>query len=352
LTADTTHTDVQFDVPIHAETGTWTMSMVLKDQTGNAITLTSADLATRGFDTNVTFTGTGDTTKPTLVDAQMTTPNTFSTENNPGSTDVMVNYNATDNYPGWTATGSGLTFTSPSGNVSYTNQLSPNGPDTQVIVSIPQFSEGGVWTPSFTLVDAVGNTKVYTNSDLLAIGIDLRFTITGTTDTAGPTVQSLNIGLATPVIDDMPFAGAEISFNAVFTDNLSGVGSLTRLNYTSASGSQHATAYFNENTGVPGVFQGLLDLPAYSEAGTWTPTLITEDNAGATRTYTQAQLDSLGMKIAFTVTKRVVAHLLPGNTLSSDEENNGTTASDGVEATVSSPVEGDASISIIQSDIR
>lgn len=109
-------------------------------------------------------------------------------------------------------------------------------------------------------------------------------TTASTMDTVNTTDDGYNQSLAT----------------IVTSDNLS-LTTAPLLVYTSPSGKQTATGGSN---GVDGntVWQSIVFFPQYSEAGTWIPTLYLEDYAGNKITYTDTQMQLMGVNFEVTLT--------------------------------------------------
>jgi len=108
---------------------------------------------------------------------------------------------------------------------------------------------------------------------------------TGSTmDTVNTTDYGYNQSLATIVTsDDLSLTSAPL------------------LVYTSPSGKQTATGGSN---GIEGntVWQSIVHFPQYSESGLWVPTLYLEDFSGNKVTYSDAQMQAMGVNLDITLT--------------------------------------------------
>jgi hypothetical protein len=338
--------DMNVYFPAYSETGVWVPEFTLSDLSGNTTVITNTALLARGIDLRATLTGTGDTTAPVLTSATMASSNTADAGLSTGG-NFAINMTISDDLAGMTTPT--IYYTSPSGNQSQGAGWSFQNGQWLANVSTPQYSETGTWTPTLIVLDAVGNSRTYTDANLLAMGFNIRFTLTGTTDVTPPTINDLSIGLSNPIVDNIGAGSAVITVYASFSDNLSGVGGVTHLSYLSPSGHQHADAQLS-GTDANGVWQWTTFMPTYSEAGVWDPTLYLVDAVGNSHTYHGAELASLGFPIALNITKNVTKTAVAGETVTSDVEGDGATTTDPVEVSVTTPNAGDVSIVIVASD--
>lgn len=337
--------------PQYSEAGVWSPTITLQDLSLNQVTYTGAQLTSLGSNLDVTVTGTGDTADPSLTSMARTNPGSIdiSNETLPANIDIAM----TDNLSGLGIPT--LSYTSPSGNqvtpAAVCNLASGSTQESAVYNCDAYFahhSETGIWTPELIITDGAGNTKHFTNANLLGVGIDARVTIVGTGDTTPPTLNDVTLTFANPPADDIPYGGAVLTLSGNVSDDLTGLNSPSHITYTSPTG-KVVTGGFNfyngDNTFVSNVY-----LPVYSEGGTWQPSIHLEDVAGNDLDLSTADLVSRGDNLAVTVTKNITEVAAPGATVTSDYENDGATVANPVEASVTTPTGGNVSIVIINSE--
>lgn len=333
-----------FDVtiPRYSEAGVWTPTLTMADYSGNKKVWSHTDLMAAGWDLQTTLTGTSDTTAPSLTSAVLTTPATLdSAIVNP----IEVSMQVYDELSGL-ASGE-LRYTSPSGTQIVTGGVYPGGANNLVgQINMPALSESGTWNAAITLTDSVGNKAVLTNSQLLAAGFDVRVNLSGPSDTTAPTVNNLGFALSSPVVEEVPYGGANITVSGIFADNNSGIAD-AHLYYVSNDG-QTASSSFSRMPDDS--FLGTVTLPSYAQSGIWQPRIVLKDNAGNVADLDATELKNAGHDIAFGVTKNITKTAAANETVTSDEENDGATIADPVEASVTSPSGGNISIVIVASD--
>jgi hypothetical protein len=328
----------------YPEQGTWTPTLQIVDHSGNMRTYTNSQLQQMGYD--VTFTvsgGTSDTTAPNVTALNVTSPRTFTASAGGGYVEVACSFS--DNLSGFN--GGALTYTSPSGNQSTYGTFAQGESGYVSGITMGAYAEQGTWTPSLSIIDRAGNTHNYTSSQLQQMGYDVTFTVSGgTSDTTKPTVRNLKFDVAHPAVE-APFGGAVVTLTADIADDLSGINE-TQFIYNSASGNQN-TGVTNFVAAEDGKMRVDITVPPYAESGTWNPSLRVSDRAGNTLVMNASDLQAAGEPGQFSIFKTNSAHLSAGGSLTSDVEGDGATALDPVEATVTTPVEGDVSIVAIDS---
>jgi serine protease len=175
-------------VPLYAEQGTWTVQYFrLVDMTGNAQSLTAADLAAAGLPATFNQTGAGDT-KPPQLQSFSVTPQAIDTSS--AAQTVTVTARITDDRSGVAAPGYSngvpeVRFVSPSGaqivwaSFDPSKRISGTPQDGvyQTTLTVPLYAEQGTWTVQyFRLVDMTGNAQSLTAADLTAAGLPATFT--------------------------------------------------------------------------------------------------------------------------------------------------------------------------------
>src|ERR1017187_6419374 len=141
--------------------------------------------------TPTAFGQSSDTTPPVLR-AFSFSPSSVNTATGPAT--VQSSFSVTDDLSGVDAVA--VTWYNPSQTVWYGNtvtfggQLSVSG---TVSVNIPQFSQGGTWTPTVELVDKAGNVRNMSSSAVAALGFLTALTVLG----GSPSISGLNPGSST-----------------------------------------------------------------------------------------------------------------------------------------------------------
>lgn len=247
-----------------------------------------------------------DTTPPVLVTYSFA-PSTFDVSS--GDTVLTGAIQATDNSAGLQS--AFLAFYSPSGNRrvdchssagSYSGTLTA-GTFTCMGV-FPQYTETGQWRLQFlTLTDKAGNAATYTKDQLAAMGFPTTLTLTGTADTAAPSLVSYSFSPASIML-----AGATVTLTGSITaaDNLSGL-YLAYIAFYSPSGQQRVDCY--PQPGDPG--SGTPLSGTYSCSGLFTPGVETgnwrvqfvelRDRVGNARYYLTQELSAMGLATSLPV---------------------------------------------------
>jgi hypothetical protein len=169
----------------------WTLQyFMLFDQVGNQRTLDTAALEAAGFPTTLTNTGVEDSVAPRLREFDFAPR---SVDAGGGAVEVTFTGRLTDDLSGISTGTSGVVgvsqgrFVSPSGQQIFDvifgefNQVAGTSLNAtyQDTVTIPQYSEAGVWTLQyFMLFDQVGNQRTLDTAALEAAGFPTTLTIT------------------------------------------------------------------------------------------------------------------------------------------------------------------------------
>lgn len=207
-----------------------------------------------------------------------------------------------------------VTFESPSGNqdidvfINASDLISGTDLDGtyQDILEIPQFSELGVWTLQQVFIqDKTGNSEFLQKQELTNLGFNPTFTVTGTTDTEAPVLEDITIPTGTVV--DTSAGSAEVELIVNVSDNLSGIDSML-VTFASPSESQDIDVFINSNdlisgTNLDGTYQGIVEIPQFSELGVWTlESVFIDDKTGNIEFLQQQELTNFGFNPTFTVT--------------------------------------------------
>lgn len=336
--------------PQYSEAGTWTATLYLEDNSGNKITYTDSQLQAMEINLDITLTGQGDTTDPVLASMTRTNPGVLDVTNSGEVAHFLLHI--TDNMSGIGIPT--LNSTSPSGNQAPAGSVcnvmegSATATSADYLCDIypAQYAENGLWTPDLIIADGAGNTVRFSNANLLTRGIDARVTTTGTSDITPPTLSDADVTFANPPADNIPYGGAVVTINGSVSDNLSGMNGTSRIDYTSPSGKVVSGSILSFEVGT---FTTNVSLPQYTEGGTWEPSAYVQDVAGNGHTYSSSDLASMGMDLAINVSKNITETAAPGGTVTSDYEGDGATATNPIEASVTTPTGGPVSIVVVQS---
>ena len=117
-------------------------------------------------------------------------------------------------------------FNSPSGTLSESRNIGlPSEPnileyDYEGIITLPQFTEVGIWTVAIEIFDQVGNDRHYDSNDLELLGFPVELEVVSfTEDTTPPELVEFDF---TPKIVDISSGSQSVTFTAKVTDDLSG----------------------------------------------------------------------------------------------------------------------------------
>jgi hypothetical protein len=307
-------------IPRASETGTWSATVSLVDTVGNTASLTSTQLAAAGDDSGFQQTGAGDTAAPTVLSLAISPP-TIDTSQAPAT--ITVTTRITDNLSG-VSNGSPqppsqLVLQGPTGShhVQATFGLAQrvSGSNTDGIysttVTVPHYAEQGTWSvASYTVVDNVGNQRVYGAADLVGPAFTATFDQQGAGDINAPRFVQFAV---VPTAVDASQSDATVTFLARITDNLAGVASgvtdsPSQVTFRSPSGSQSITASFGlaqltSGTNLDGWYSYQGDIPKGAESGTWTLSSGRPvDAVHNAAVYDAASWAALGLPSSFDVT--------------------------------------------------
>lgn len=233
-----------------------------------------------------------------------------------GAQTVTVTSTVTDDLSGTTLCG--VRFVSPSGRQSeplfFTGLPRISGTTLNGVyrgtVTMPQFSETGVWKLYVFMQDSAGNTSQLNPANLTSLGLPTDFAVTSVPDTHPPIVTSLSI---TPPTIDVSNEPQNVTFDFGLADDIAGNDFtpdrfvefrvylyspttkqqqfLSRPDFTLISGDA-----------INGVWRATRSFPRYSEAGIWSVAFVqVVDFAGNTRFYSPADLHNFGLSTSFTV---------------------------------------------------
>jgi hypothetical protein len=254
-----------------------------------------------------------DVTPPVLVDFSFS-PSSIDLSS--GLQDVTASIQMTDDLAG--ASSATVYFQGPSfqSQYIYTRLVAgtPLDGTFEGTLSFPQESENGIWTVSWVyLYDNTGNSARFDTAALTARGFPTELTITSVdSDNSGPTLTSIDISPAQIDVSDGP---QTVNVTLGVEDDISGA-TFTESNFTfeirSPSGNQSRflsdRQFTLEAGGTPqmGNWQATLEMPRFSESGTWQIYRINLIDVAANRTYLYTtDLQTLGLPIELEVISSV-----------------------------------------------
>ena len=311
-------------LPRFVESGQWTLDgFQMSDTAGNYLTLSAANLQSRGFATTVTVTSMPDTQAPAVTSLTISPLVDVSS----GGRNVEIAIGISDNLSGfdllrWLEFR--MTLSSPSGGqhqfVAARDFVLVSGDSLngvyQISRPIPAHSEPGVWSISYLrMIDTAGNEANLTASSLTALGLPATFGVADTNpDTEAPQLVSLDF---IPPVFDTSAAPVDVLVTMRLTDNLAGVdfngdhpfaSYLHGISFRSPSGSQTASCcYFGGATLVSGnaangIWTIPVHFPQYSEAGTWLASITyIKDSAQNSTFLSAADLATRGLPNQLTI---------------------------------------------------
>ncbi len=304
-------------IPRFAEIGPWHLTQLrASDVAENEIVLDSLELRSAGFPRAIYVTGLEDTAAPELTALGF---NPAAVDVRSAADSVLFELAAVDSVSG---VASALVFmTSPSGGRRLAGDpCTPGETDATAgtwscRIPVPRFVEDGAWHVGVELADHRGNTHVYDAAELARLGFPGTVGVTSTQDSLPPSVtrfsfspDSVDVTDSTGATVDTAGAvvdstGATVGVSVRVLDPVSGVAAVS-VTFTSPSGFNSASGCtMVAGTLADGTWSCIVTLDTGAEAGTWQATVEVTDNAGNVRTYTSAELQSLGFPIDLRVTR-------------------------------------------------
>jgi hypothetical protein len=249
-----------------------------------------------------------DVTAPTLVGMTLS-PESIDTGGS--SATVSAALTVFDDLSGFGPAGTfrgDMFFNSPSGSQSRICRLRSPGPATSGVMtcsmSFPRYSEAGTWAITYLyFTDDVGNTRRLTVDELRAAGIPTTISVTGTQDTAPPTLAALTIA---PDAIDTTASGATVTLTLSMEDDLSGFAPagtfVGDIFFNGPAAQSRLCRLLSPGPGLSATASCDMSFPARSEAGVWTISyLYFTDNVGNTQRLTAEALQAAGFPIAIDV---------------------------------------------------
>ncbi len=323
--------------PQYAEEGEWTPTFTLVDVASNTRVYTAEELDLLGFSLNVNVTSTpSDTSAPELVEYSFEQSSVDTTE---GEVTFTGNLTIDEDLSGINFNASNIIFNSPSSGQKVYGIIEPlTGNEYTFYAFFRQYMEVGDWEVTVQLEDAVGNTRFYDNTELVSMNQPESVPVSGTQDVTPISIDAMNFAAAIPPVGDQLPNSSKVTIFVELSDNLSGVASADIL-FRSQTTNQVAQVIPEE--AAPGQYQYTVFMPPYAATGDWLPEMTTSDTAGNLQSYSHTDLVNLGYDLTLTLVKSEADTVVEDGTVSTDTGNDGATASDPFEASVTSPTGGE-----------
>jgi hypothetical protein len=291
-----------------SEAGTWQLNVFVLDAVGNGRFFTDTDLANLGFATQLEVTGGPDLAPPELMELSFSPA---SIDVSTGLQVVTLNARIRDALSGYQS--GSLHFRSPSGqqfrfgDLGANQRVSGDGFDGNYQTTVPfqQFSEAGTWKLNVFVLDAVGNGRFFTDTDLTNLGFATDLQVISTPDdTTAPQLVALSFG---PTSIDVSAGSQSVTVNVRITDAPAGYQSGS-LHFRSPSGQQFRFGDLGVSQRVAGdafdgTFQTTVPFQQFSEAGTWKLNVFILDGVGNGRFLTDTDLANAGFPTELQVTQ-------------------------------------------------
>ncbi len=278
------------EIPQFSEAGTWQAYVYVYDAVGNYSYISTSALADGGFATDLTVTSTPDTTAPTVAGLTIT-PSSIDVSS--GDQVLTIDLHLTDDLSGVDIDQAYVYLQS---EANQQRQQSSGyyftligGADLdgmwQASMTIPQYSEDGVWNLDLWLVDKAANRTYLDYTTLAGMGFTPSFTVTAAPeDTTAPQLSNLTF---TPSVIDTSAGAQYVDVSLDLTDDQAGVDFWADYGDSYYHGVQFRSPSAGQNHGacctawsltsgtvLNGTWQATIYFPQYSEAGTWKARLI------------------------------------------------------------------------------
>jgi len=296
----------KIDLPQYSEPGTWKLShMRVSDRVGNSKYLSGDEIAALGFPIEFEVESIGDTTAPNVASFDFD-PKAVDTSTS--SRQITVTADFADDLSGFDQ--GDIRFYSPSESqsigawFSYHNRISGNEIEGtyQYKIDLPQYSEPGTWKLSHMRVsDRVGNSKYLSGDEIAALGFPTEFEVESIGDTMPPNIANFDFD---PKAVDTSTSSQEITVTADLADDLSGFDQ-GDIRFYSPSESQSIGAWFSSHNRISGneiegTYLYKIDLPQYSEPGTWKLShMRVSDRVGNSKYLSGDEMAALGFPTNF-----------------------------------------------------
>lgn len=192
-------------------------------------------------------------------------------------------------------------YTSPSGNIVYEGDTGFSGENQDLFdswVRFPQYTEAGIWRPTFITIDEAGNREVLDADELIARGHNIDITVASNTpDLNTPTITALDIEDSAIDID----AGESATIITAHINDAHISYYNMHLQFVAPNGGRsiQSALYY---TGVDDIYQARVEFDVYSEGGPWSLYLSLCDQIGNCSSLDKSDLQSLGLPSEVIVT--------------------------------------------------
>ncbi len=174
-------------------------------------------------------------------------------------------------------------------------------------ITMPRYSDAGLWNTQATFEDAVTNSSTYSWFQMPP-GSTMNLSVTSDPDVIAPAFGTVTLN---PTTVNVSSASQNVTCSMPLTDAKSGVSSAScflQAPSTSSTQAQGCTATApSSGTRNNGTFSCTITMPRYSDAGTWTTLVLASDAVGnrsngtppATLTVTASPEDIIAPTVAF-----------------------------------------------------
>jgi hypothetical protein len=251
-----------------------------------------------------------DTTPPVLA-AFSFTPDAVTAIGGPGIVTVTARF--TDDLSGipFAVTGQ---FVSPSFQFQDVSMLRISGDESDGVyqgqLSIPEFSESGIWKARAYAFDAVSNLGFFDTAALAGLGFPTDLTVTSIQDITAPTLTAVTF---TPTPVDVSGGPQAVNIALTISDDVSGVDlvnqqsfdfTITLLSPGAIQRQRITNRDFSLTAGdsLAGIWEASITLPSLSEAGPWSIEFIILRDLVSNQSFLDTfNLQALGIATTFDV---------------------------------------------------
>jgi hypothetical protein len=267
-------------LPRHAQSGTWSVYLTLRDAAGNLVALDSGQLAGLGLPGTLQVTGVPDTTGPSVSALTIDHPSVDATAGDRG---VVLTAHLTD--PGGPEFLS-ATVKNNGQPIDYIDFQPVGGSVTdrwyQATLGVGQFAHSGTWTlDDLSAYDSLGNTTTLTTSDLSTAGLDHQVVVTALGDGTPPALTSFTVAPTTLTI--LQGQANDVAATLHVTDAGSGFSSgLVSFENPDPSGDPVVLSFDPSDADAGGTpadatYHLTVPFPTTAEPGTWAATVSLTD---------------------------------------------------------------------------
>lgn len=169
-------------------------------------------------------------------------------------------------------------------------------------VTLPRYAAQGTWKASVAAFDVVGNQRAWTEFDLLIAGFPTSLTVASDPDVVAPDVSALAF---TPNAIDVSSGARTVTCTMTFTDAKAGVETARCFfgapDASSGQASGCGSSTLKSGTRQNGVFECVLSIPRYADAGTWKASVSAADATGNNSAFDETLLAQRGLPVDLSV---------------------------------------------------